>query len=301
MTALDSLQRQITTTQELQSVVKTMKVLAATSIRQYERAVESLVDYTRTIEIGLQMVLSESTDYLQKAALTDTAKNHRLGAIVFGSDQGMCGQFNEQIAHSAVMQIKSLSLLPADLTVFAVGARVIPPLEAAGQALAATLPMPSSLAGIISMVQELLLHIETWSQEQQIGRILLFYNRPASNTAFASEMIQLLPLDQSWLQHLQQQQQRGKRSLPMWTMDSSELFASLIRQYFFVFLYRAFAESLASENASRLASMQVAEQNIETRLAEFNTQFQQQRQTSITEEILEIMSGFEVLTQQTPQ
>jgi len=301
MTALDSLQRQITTTQELQSVVKTMKVLAATSIRQYERAVESLVDYTRTIEIGLQMLLSESTDYLQRAALTDTAKNHRLGAIVFGSDQGMCGQFNEQIAHSAVMQIKSLSLLPADLTVFAVGTRVIPPLEAAGQALAATLPMPSSLAGITSMVQELLLHIETWSQEQQIGRILLFYNRPGANTAFASEMIQLLPLDQSWLQHLQQQQQRGKRSLPMWTMDSSELFASLIRQYFFVFLYRAFAESLASENASRLASMQVAEQNIETRLAEFNAQFQQQRQTSITEEILEIMSGFEVLTQQTPQ
>lgn len=199
MTALDSLQRQITTTQELQSVVKTMKVLAATSIRQYERAVESLVDYTRTIEIGLQMLLSESTDYLQRAALTDTAKNHRLGAIVFGSDQGMCGQFNEQIAHSAVMQIKSLSLLPADLTVFAVGARVIPPLEAAGQALAATLPMPSSLAGITSMVQELLLHIETWSQEQQIGRILLFYNRPGANTAFASEMIQLLPLDQSWL------------------------------------------------------------------------------------------------------
>ena len=50
-------------------------------------------------------------------------------------------------------------------------------------------------------------------------------------------------------------------------MDETQLFRALIREYLFVSLYRAFAESLASENASRLASMQVAERNIDDRSA----------------------------------
>jgi F-type H+-transporting ATPase subunit gamma len=293
MTTLESLQRQIATAQDLKSVVKTMKVLAAVSIRQYERAVEALADYTRTIELGLQAVLNEpSIADLPGQSQT----NHRIVAIVFGSDQGMCGQFNQQIATDAIAQIQPLLHASADLTLVAVGGRVISPLEAAGYAIATCLSMPSSLAGITPIVQDLLLQIGEWRSQQQIDYILLFYNRPRSNTTYTSAMKQLLPLDQAWLQHLHQQPWRS-RTLPMWTMEGSQLLACLIRQYLFVTLYRAFAESLASENTSRLISMQVAEQNIENRLAEFNTQFQQQRQTSITDEILEIVSGAEVLTQ----
>jgi F-type H+-transporting ATPase subunit gamma len=69
----------------------------------------------------------------------------------------------------------------------------------------------------------------------------------------------------------------------------------LIREYFFVALYWAFAESLTSENASRLASMQAAEKNIEERLGELNAQFHHERQRSITEELLDIVAGSEAL------
>jgi F-type H+-transporting ATPase subunit gamma len=79
-------------------------------------------------------------------------------------------------------------------------------------------------------------------------------------------------------------------------MDREALFSSLVREYLFVSLYRAFAESLASENASRLASMQAAEKNIEERLRELSAQYHQQRQMSITSELLDIVSGFEALT-----
>jgi len=63
----------------------------------------------------------------------------------------------------------------------------------------------------------------------------------------------------------------------------------------FISLFRAFAESLASENASRLASMQGAERNIQEQLSELTMQYHQQRQMSITEELLDIVSGFEAL------
>ena len=60
-------------------------------------------------------------------------------------------------------------------------------------------------------------------------------------------------------------------------------------------LYRAFADSLASENASRLAAMQSAEKNIEERLEELFGQFHRQRQSTITEELLDIVCGFEAM------
>jgi F-type H+-transporting ATPase subunit gamma len=60
-------------------------------------------------------------------------------------------------------------------------------------------------------------------------------------------------------------------------------------------MFRAFAESLASENASRLASMQAAEKNIEERLDQLDTQYNHERQRSITEELLDIVAGAEAV------
>jgi F-type H+-transporting ATPase subunit gamma len=80
-------------------------------------------------------------------------------------------------------------------------------------------------------------------------------------------------------------------------MDQEPLLSSLLRQHLFVSLYRAFAESLASENASRLASMQAAERSIDERLEALRGEFRYQRQHAITEELLDIVSGFEALNE----
>ena len=82
----------------------------------------------------------------------------------------------------------------------------------------------------------------------------------------------------------------------MLTIEWQRLFASLIREFFHTALFQAAAESLASENASRLASMHAAERNIEDRLEELNMHFRMLRQQSITEELLDITSGFEALS-----
>jgi len=246
--------------------------------------------------MGLQIVLGSAV-YQHHAIAASPRKpprNSHLGAIIFGSDQGMCGQFNEQIVRYAVTQIQHLSIDSNKLAVLAVGARVIPPLENAGVVSERNFAMPTSLAGITSMVQELLLHIERWQSQMQIDKIALFYHKPRSNISYQPHALQLLPVDNKWLQDLQQKRWVGA-TLPTFTMDWSQLFSALIEQYLFICLYRALAESLASENASRLASMQASEKNIEEQLAQLHAQFQQERQTAITEEMLEIVSGFEAL------
>ena len=68
-----------------------------------------------------------------------------------------------------------------------------------------------------------------------------------------------------------------------------------IRQVLFLTLYRALVESLAAENASRLAAMRAAEQNIDDRLEELGNEFNRRRQAAITMELLDIISGFEAI------
>ena len=70
---------------------------------------------------------------------------------------------------------------------------------------------------------------------------------------------------------------------------------ALVREYLFVSLFKACAESLATENASRLAFMQRAERNIGDLLEQLRADFHQQRQNSIDAELFDLISGFEVL------
>lgn len=58
-------------------------------------------------------------------------------------------------------------------------------------------------------------------------------------------------------------------------------------------------KALAAENASRLAAMQGAESNIEDRLDELQGRYHRQRQMGITEELLDVVSGFEALSEST--
>jgi F-type H+-transporting ATPase subunit gamma len=84
--------------------------------------------------------------------------------------------------------------------------------------------------------------------------------------------------------------------LPEVLGDATATLRSLIRGYLFVSLFRACAESLASENASRLAAMERADKNIDELLGTLKATFHRLRQTGIDEELFDVISGFEALS-----
>lgn len=287
MPSLETWKRKIDTVEDLQLVVKTMKALAAVNIHEYEQAVTSLIDYERTLTMGIQILLKNHPQALQGIK---SVVNPRLGVVVFGSDQGMCGQFNEKIAEFTLPILQSA----AQPLVLTVGGRISDRLEASGYRSERCLKVPGSIIAITGILREIVLTLEVWRQEQRVNQILVFYNQFSSGVSYHPQQVQIFPLDLAWLRQLKQEKWLSN-SLPVITLKSGFLASALFRQYFFVCLYRACAESLASENASRLASMQAAETNIAERLTELHQQFQQQRQTNITEELLDIISGFEAL------
>jgi F-type H+-transporting ATPase subunit gamma len=287
MHTLETLKGRLKTTHDLHSVVTTMKALAAGNIRQCEQAVASLADYARAVEMGFQVVLRAGvSDVSQRPA-----PRRRLGAVVFGTDQGMCGPLNDQLVAHA---LPSLAADPKAL-ILAVGHRVASRLQDAGLAPAETTPSPGSLAGLPVAVQDLLLTLDRWHAREGMDHVTLFYPRHLSGTSYPPSTVPLLPIDQGWLEALREKPW-PTRILPACTGPPDGVFSALVRQHLFVGLYRAYAETLASENASRLAAMQTAERNIEERLGLLQSQFHQQRQDTITAELLDIVGGFEALT-----
>lgn len=300
MQTIEGLQHKIKSAEDLLSVVTTMKSLAAVSIRQYERAVAALAEYHYVIELGLQVVLQNSQEngqVLARAAQAAQEADHPRGIMVFGSDQGLCGQFNERIVTHAVDALNGMQIHKSRRRFAAVGMRAAGLLEEAGQPLPTIFSVPSGLATVTELVQNLLLTIDVWRAQEQIGQILLFHNQPLGGAAYRPERTQLLPLDPTWLEAVRTRAWTG-RSLPMFTMERDALFSALVQQHMFVVLHRACTESMASEEASRLSAMQNAEQNIEDRLTELNTQYHQQRQSAITAELLDIIAGYTAVTQE---
>jgi F-type H+-transporting ATPase subunit gamma len=286
---IDLLRQRLTVTQELLEVVKIMKTLAAVNIRQYLRAVESLASYHRTVEMGLQIFLRHQDAW----PLAAPAGSRLLGVVVFGSEMGLCGQFNEQLVTFAQTKLHDLAPQLEDRLYLAVGHRGLTRLEEEGVEVREFIPLPGTVAGIAAQVRGIVLKLVDW-QQLGVERIVLFHQRLISKAQFQPHLVKLLPLDQDWLTELARRPWPNK-VLPTYLMPVGPLFAGLLHQFFFVLLYQAFAESLASENASRLAAMQLAEENISNRLADLRLNFNQMRQTAITEELLDIVAGYEAL------
>jgi F-type H+-transporting ATPase subunit gamma len=283
--------RKIESAGDLQSVVRTMKASAAASVGQFEQAVVALNDYHRAVQLGLSCCFRKASTASRKTHLTPSKETGVNTAIIFGSDQGLVGQFNDLIADFA---LKSMAGTPGETEFWAVGERVQASLQDAGTLVKGLFVVPSTVQAITPLVGEIQIRIESSRGGQELGQVFVFHNRPQSESLYEPITQRLLPLDAKWeaeLAHLPW----PTKMLPQVIGGVSATLGSLIREYLFVSLFQACAESLASENASRLAAMQRADTNIGDLLEDLRRQFHRKRQSKIDEELFDVTSGFEAL------
>ena len=291
----ESLRRKIQSAGDLQGVVRTMKALAASSIGQYENSVQALSEYYRTVELGLAACFREIRTGRAARPRMPQAHPGPAGAIVFGSDQGLVGQFNEEVADYAIQAIRALGADAGSLKVWAVGERVHALLAEAGLPLVGLYAVPTSVAAIIPLVGEIQIECEASFGSDETARIFVYHNRPEAAGRYRPVSQRLLPLDEEWRVSLAQVEWPS-RSIPQVLAGASPTLESLVREYLFISLFRACAESLASENASRLSAMERAEKNIKELLEHLQGSFNQLRQSGIDEELFDLISGFEAMS-----
>jgi len=286
MQTAEYFKRKIKNANDLQNIVHTMKVLSSVSIRQFERAAESLGEYYRTVEMGLQIILDPKLQ--KKFTYFDTSKKSGAIMIIVGSSQGLCGSFDEEILNFTKEQIDQYDIKEPGFLVL--GERIAAQLTEE-YPIVGLFDLPGSVEGINGVSMELLMAIEKLQQAQKAGRVFIIHHKPYKKGRFSPRNQFLLPLDNHWLNRLAEKEW-PTNNIPQYSMEAGQLFKYLIRQYLLVSLYRAMAESLAAEHISRLNAMSAAEEKIEDRLSELSKRYAQERHKAITEELLDIQSGF---------
>lgn len=283
---IENLRHKIERATDLESVVSTMKALAASNIGQYENAVRALVDYYYTVELGLWACLNQVKE--EKVSENNVQHEDSTGVIVFGSDQGLVGQFNDVLAEFVS---ETLHHFHGKKMIWAVGERMHARLMDMGFTVTNLYEVPNSVSAITPLIGTILLHSKT-------SLLYIFHNRPTADAQYEPVRQRLLPLDKKWHRELMKHQWPTHR-LPEILGNRKDTLTALMREYLFVSLFKACTESLASENSSRLAAMQRAEKNINEMLDELKQTYHRLRQSTIDNELFDVISGFEALRKNT--
>ncbi|MEO6986586.1 MAG: FoF1 ATP synthase subunit gamma [Paralcaligenes sp.] len=290
--SLESLVRRTEAMQGIRSIVHTMKTLSAINRYPYEQAARAINDWRDTVLDGLQAFTKVH------GPLTQSGDTRALSVLVaFGSDQGLCGNYNEIVA-------QALATHPAtqgQYVILGIGAAMQDAIQGVGLRAERAMMTPASVDGLGRAVSDLVTRIDAVraSQAREISVTLAFTERKDHGQQ-AAVLRQVLPLSSDVIEELSNRRWIS-RSLPHFDMAPTAILAALLRHYLFASLFHACAEALVTENSARFTRMQQAEKSIDDRLTELGSATRTTRQSAITEELLDVIAGFEALKHRRPR
>jgi len=284
---LETLSRHSDTLTSIRGIVHTMKTLSAINATPYEHAARSIEAYHQTILRGFA-AFAHRTDEI--ALHPADAAEHLV--VVFGSDHGLCGNYNEILAELVKCHFQAQSLGKQRL--LCVGAQMNDALVDKDLLPEAVLLPPASDEGIGRLAGDIVTRLDVISLGQPLYRIAvtLAFTQRGEHGLREPVTRRLLPLEATLLQRYRRWH---SRTLPDYSMAPDAMLASLIRSHIFASVFRASAEAMVTENAARLALMQQAEQSVDDRLEEVQGDLRSVRQTEITNELMDVIIGFEAL------
>lgn len=286
---LAAVKRKIQSAQKLESVIGTMKSLAASAVGQFEEAVVTLDDYATNVQKAL-------VGYFRTRGAERMAQSHchnlKRIAIVFGSDLGMVGRFNESLVDYAVESVRTSEHQTSEY--WAIGERTVDALAERGLEVARMYNTPDSIPSLKWTITRIVNDLNYSELNSAAYEVLLFYNQTAASES--SSRI-LLPFNKRWFEELDESLWVS-RTRPDIVYGDQNLLTALIREYLFVSLFRVCAKSIMSENTVRLAYMENAEDRIEKTIEHLSLKYRQERQREINRELFDIIAGYEAITQE---
>ena len=283
--SLLELRNRISSAEDLGGVVRTMKALAASRISQFEAAVNALQQYSHNVERGLALALKP----LPHANFPSNKQTTYL--IAYGSDQGLVGQFNDLLANYI-----NTTLVPTCQTIkiIVVGERLADQLTTLNLNIIRCYPVPTGVDAISDLGNQILCEEQSLAENPARLHIELCHNKISAGNQYKPQSKTVMPLDLAWQKHLHDYIWPTNQLPELCGQHHTTMYA-LLEEYVFISLFRACAESLASENLCRLTAMQRAEKNISEQLEELRKTYHQRRQENIDAELFDVLAGFNQL------
>jgi len=282
--SLERLTHRTDTMSSIRSIVRTMKTMSAINALPYEQAAQAMEAYRNTTLLGFRAFVKSNGPLPIQGNTKGPAT-----VIAFGSDHGLCGNYNEGIAAQV-----DRAATAHDTKIICVGAQMEDAMIGLGRAPQTTLLPPATAEGLGRLAGKLIGFLDRLWVAHGAGPVSLVFVQRADHGQQHAVTQHLLPLDSGLIAQIEDAPWTS-HSLPQFSLPPDQLLAALIRSYLFTEIYRAAAEAMVTENAARLARMQQAERSVDEQLEELNAQMRSVRQSEITTELLDVIIGFEAL------
>lgn len=279
------LDRRLRAAADLKGVVRTLKSLAASTLKPLQDAAIAAEAYTKVLRLGAAACLRASDGLGQARPIPNPSGADVILAI--GSDMGMVGAFNESVAKG----LKPMAIPGSEI--WTAGERLRQILEDSGLRPGSGRGLPDDLDAVGTWVDGVVVNLEGLREKHGLRSLKILRNagRPGSGITLIEE--ELLPLERHW----------SEASLPTWPSRRipqpvparEPLLSDLAREELFTAIFLACVGSMACEALSRLEAMERAERNLDELQERLAAERNRARQESISQELLDLGTAYEAV------
>ncbi len=279
MTRLNEVETHVASMTELLDIVGAMRALASMRVQEAHRAVPGMRRYAQSMEGAIGDALRLIPE---RALPLRTSRGLRV-LIVCMAEHGFVGGFNERLIDAAGQDMSDRDML------FVVGSRGAMLARERGYEIAWAHPMATRLASVPETVRRLSAQLYQTIAQGAVTRAEAIFARYRQGSAATIERRLLFPLD------LGSFAARATRLPPLHNLAPAALLEKLIAEYVIALITEAAVESFASENAARFSAMDSAHDNVSKKLGRLQEDARQARQSEITTELIDLVTGAEAL------
>lgn len=290
MATLRELKGRIGSVASTEKITGAMKMISSAKMHKAEQALRRLLPFRQQIETIIGNLLSADAQF--SSPLLETREVKRIGIVVFGSDDGLCGAYNVNIFKRLIEIItgyKSAYGNDVEIDVYTVGSKIA---KAVRKIANGKIRMISD-NGVDSKSEsgDVKLFVASLQEKFIAGEVdkidFLYMNfKSISRQVLKSE--QLLPVVQESFSGLNTNVQVKPY---IFEPDATKIFTSVLPLFLLSVMQEVFTENRASEQAARVMAMQSANDNAKKLLEQLRLEYNKLRQQSITTELLDIVGG----------
>ena len=293
MASLKDIKRQIGAIKQTQKLTKAMNMVAASKLRATQGRTESFRAYA-VEHYRLLKTIGEHSRGLEHPLLTTNKASNKVEILAFSSDRGLCGSFNTNIIYQLDRKIVSLREAGNEVSLFLVGRKLKEYYQRR------SIEVSHAMTGVMGSFDYLLAQeiAETLTKEFLEGHfkeVWLLTTRFHSTSKQEPILIPFLPLSQDLGQQKEVDNNASSNYSYEIEPDPSTLFGRLIPKSLTIMIYQAMLESVTSENAARMQSMDNASKNCKELINGLTMVYNKLRQAAVTNELLDIVNGSEAL------
>lgn len=309
MAGLKELRTRIEAIKSTQKITSAMKMVAASRLRRVQILVDKNHGYSENLRHSALRVMTEIVQeektkgikYIRPLMLRSAVNPKHYRLYVMSSDRGLCGAYNSNIAKKATQRIKELLQKGKKVSVICVGKKAYDTLRRnfadsdvairlAGERLSALTYSEQAK----SMVYEILKQFK--KHEFDVCEFVFARFSSAISRTFVCE--QVCPMDLN-TEHLNEEElqkvNRAGDAFYEYLPDKLTVLENIVPILFDDDIFKIIVNSAASEHGARMTSMDSATRNAKNMISELTLKYNSLRQSAITTELIEIISGAEAI------